>query len=353
MQIKKLFVCGVIAVLPLLAHAQLDCVVPTREEGFDPKQPGAAELQRAARAAAAIVQKNAVFMAGNAPVRIRSTISYGGWDRQTVSVTTTAYNKKAWLASGCTISKFSDRGGGLSDGTIALYINSPESMFGGELGDGDLKASGMPTRLGNTAGFPIYAIVGDASNPRVLISRAGYEPWVPVTISEMLGWRERQLRKREKEQSATQQATNEFNEAIYRGMKQVNPAEAEKARTHMLASLEKMRSKRALHGHTARDWIANERSAFDAYRASFSAAQLAEPGTISNALTRDKVVRVDDPVGKPLAKVDPGYAKRDPRRIHLIVVSLALPPKTSPNFGWFHSSLEALDFAALAKLLSE
>lgn len=93
---------------------------PAREEGFDPKQPGATELQRAARAVTAIVQQNAVFMQGNKPVRVRTTINYGGWDRQSASVVTTAYNKKAWLAGGCTLSKFADRGGGLSDGTIAI-----------------------------------------------------------------------------------------------------------------------------------------------------------------------------------------------------------------------------------------
>jgi hypothetical protein len=68
----------------------------------------------------AIVQQNAVFMQGNKPVRVRTTINYGGWDRQSASVVTTAYNKKAWLAGGCTLSKFADRGGGLSDGTIAI-----------------------------------------------------------------------------------------------------------------------------------------------------------------------------------------------------------------------------------------
>lgn len=186
MSMKTVVAMTLIALtVPTLAQAQLDCLVPTREEGFNPKQPGATELQRAARAVAAIVQQNAVFMQGNKPVRVRTTIAYGGLDRQSASIITTAYNQKAWRP-GCKISKFADRGGGLSDGTIAIFINEPEAMFGGQLGDADLKASGMPTPLGITTGFPIYAGGGNKDNPRLLMSRAGYEPWVTVTIADML-----------------------------------------------------------------------------------------------------------------------------------------------------------------------
>jgi RNA-binding protein YhbY len=359
MSMKLVAAMTLIALMvPAFAQAQLDCIVSTREEGFDQKQPGATELQRAARAVAAIVHKNTVFMQGNKPVRIRTTIDYGGWDRQSASVVTTAYNQKAWLAGGCKVSKFADRGGGLSDGTIAIFINEPEAMFGGHLGDAELKASGMPMPLGNTAGFPIYAGGGNKDNPRLLMSRAGYEPWVPVTIADMLDWRERELKKKEHEyQASVQRNGNGLTEAkieeIYHDMKKINAEEAEKMRTQMLASLKTMRAKSARQSVQAAQWMTQERQAFDAYRASFTRAQLAMPGTISNSMTRDKVIRVDDPEGKRLAKVDPAYAQRDPRHIHLIVVGLSPQPKTDPNYAWFKASLEALGYAALAKLLSE
>jgi hypothetical protein len=344
--------------MPAFAQGQLDCIVPTREEGFDPKQPGATELQHAARAVAAIVQQNAVFMQGNKPVRVRTTINYGGWDRRSASVVTTAYNQKAWRPGGCKLSKFADRGGGLSDGTIAIFINEPEAMFGGQLGDADLKASGMPTPLGNIAGFPMYGGGGNKDNPRLLMSHAGYEPWVPVTVADMLDWRERELKKQEKEyQSTIQPNGSELDEAkiekIYRDMKKVNAVEAEKTRRQLLASLEIIRAKSTRQsGHTAQ-WITQQRQAFDAYRASFTSAQLAAPGTISNSMTPDKVIRIDDPEGKPLAKVDPAYTLRDPGRIHVIVVGLSPQQKTDPNYVWFKASLEALDYTALGKLLSE
>ncbi len=236
MNMKTVVAMTLIALLvPTLTQAQLDCLVPTREEGFDPKQPGATELQRAARAVAAVVQKNTAFMQGNKPVRIRTTIDYGGWDRQSASVITTASNQKAWRPGGCTLSKFADRGGELSDGTIAIFINEPEAMLGGQLGDGELKASGMPTLLDTTAGFPIYAGGGNKDNPCLLMRRAGYEPWLPVTIADMLEWRERELKKKEQEYQASAQLNgNKLNEAkieeIYRDMRKINAAEAEKMR---------------------------------------------------------------------------------------------------------------------------
>jgi hypothetical protein len=352
---KALF-CGWLALLPALAQAQLDCIVPTREEGFEAKRPGAAELQRAARAAAVIMQKNAVFMAGNKPIRVRTTISYGGWDWQSAHVITTAYNQKAWIAGGCQVSPHADRGGGLRDGVMAIYINSPESMVGGQLGDAEFKASGMPKPLGSKAGFPIFGAEGDANNPRLLLSRSGYQPWVPVTVADVLEWHDRELKQKERDfQTSSQRNASEFNEAkieeIYQSVRKVNAAEAEKTRTQMLAALEKSRARSAKAGPD--NFLAKQRSAFDAYRASFSPAQLASPGSISHTMLRDGVMRVDDPAGKPLAKLDPRYPMRSSKGIHVIAVSLAPQPKTDPNHAWFHASLEALDVAALEKLLSD
>jgi hypothetical protein len=189
----------VLALAPTLAHAELDCIVPTREEGYDAKRPGADAVRRAARAAAEITQKNAVFMAGNKPVRVRTSIAYGGGDRLAASVITTAYNQKAWLAGGCKISKFSDRGGGLSDGRIAIYINDPDAMLGGQLGDAELRASFAPVPKGSIAGFPVYAAGGNDDDPRVLLSAGDYRPWRAVTVAELLEWQQREVEKREAE----------------------------------------------------------------------------------------------------------------------------------------------------------
>ena len=132
--------------------------MPTREEGYEASRPNAEAIRRAARAVEAIVKRNALFMAGNEPVRVRTSISYHGDRWLSASVITTAYNKKAWVGEGCQVSKFADRGGGLSDGQIAVYINDPDAMLGGRVGDSrrrgwrrDVWASSLASRCTDAA----------------------------------------------------------------------------------------------------------------------------------------------------------------------------------------------------------
>jgi hypothetical protein len=297
-------------------------------------------------------------MGGNKPVRVRTTISYYGLDWQAASVITAAYNQKAWVADGCNVSKFADRGGGLSDGRIAIYINDPDAMLGGQLGDAELRASFAPAPKGTVAGFPVFAAGGNEQDPRALLTEGGYRPWVPVTIAEMLAWQERELASREADFARSQQqaSANTFDEKkideMYRSMLKLDPVAAEKTRAKMLASLDRMRADAAKQSAAGTEAVAKRRAAFEAYRASLTPAQLAGPGTMSGATTRDGARRVDDPAGKPLARIDPAYAKRDPKRVHVITVSLAPQPKTDPEYAWQQASYEALDFEALAGLLA-
>lgn len=356
--IARALLVGVLSLVPALAHAELDCIVPTREEGFEPQRPGADNLRRAARAAAEIAQRNAVFMAGNKPVRVRTSISYYGLNWLSASVITTAYNQKAWLAGGCKVSPYADRGGGLSDGQIAIYLNDPGALLGGQLGDGELRASFAPRAQGSIAGHPVYAAGGNEQNPRALITAGGYLPWVPVTVAEMLDWHERELAAQEADFARAQERAgtglDEAKiEAMYRDMRKVDAAAAEKTRAQLLASLPKMRADAARQSASGSQAIAQRRAAFDAYRASFTTAQLSAPGTISGATTRERVQRVDDPAGRPLARIDPAYSRRDPKRVHVIAVSVAPQPKTDPEYAWQQASYEALDFDALAALLGE
>lgn len=353
---KTLVLC-LLALSPTLAYAGLDCVVPTREEGFEARRPGAEALRRAARAAAAITQNNAVFMAGNKPVRVRTSISYYGQDWLSASVITTAYNQKAWLHEGCKVSPNADRGGGLADGQIAIFINDPGALLGGQLGDGELRASFAPVSRGSFAGYPVYLAGGNEQSPRVLLSDGGYRPWVPVTVAEMLDWQERELARRETEYARARQSASALDERkideIYRGMQKADPAAAEKTRAKLLASLEKIRASAAKNDAAGTQAITKRRAAFDAYRASLTPEQLAAPSTMSSATTRDGAVRADDPAGKPLAKIDPTFARRDPKRLHAIVVSVAPQPKTDPEYAWQQASHENLDFGALAGLLRD
>lgn len=189
---------AVLLTIPSLAYAELDCVVPTREEGYEASRPGAEAIRRTARAIEAIVKRNKLFMDGNEPVRVRTSISHYGDGYASASVITTAYNKKAWVAGeGCQISKFCDRGGGLSDGQIAVYINDPGAMLGGRMGDSKLIASLGARQVGELAGYPLYQRGDDSADTSVMMSSAKGFPWVPVTIAEALDWRKREIAERE------------------------------------------------------------------------------------------------------------------------------------------------------------
>ena len=345
---------ALLLVFPSFASAQLDCIVPTREEGYDASRPNAEAIRRAARAVEAIVKRNAVFMAGNEPVRVRTSISYHGDRWLSASVITTAYNKKAWVGEGCQVSKFADRGGGLSDGLIAVYINDPDAMLGGRVGDSELPARLAPRRVGELAGFPLYGR-GDDADTMVMMSASSELPWVPVTIAEALDWREREIAEREaswQEQSGSAGQVEAQLRAAYENMKKVNPAAADDMRVRMERDIAKMRADEARVRAKSNDAIAGTRAEFDAYRASFSAAQLREPATISAAVYRKTVMRVDDPKGRPMVRVNTAVAQRDPGRIKLLVIpqnSVA----TDEDHEWQVASRNALDYAALAALLEK
>jgi hypothetical protein len=341
--------------VPSLAAAQLDCIVPTREEGYEASRPNAEAIRRAARAVEAIVKRNALFMAGNEPVRVRTSISYHGLDWLSASVITTAYNKKAWVGEGCQVSKFADRGGGLSDGQIAIYINDPDAMLGGKVGDSELPARLAPRRVGELAGFPLYGRGDDAADTMVMMTSSSELPWVPVTIAEALDWREREIAEREaswRKQSGSAGKAEAQLRAAYENMKKVNPAAAEDMRVRMERDLAKMRADEARVHAKSNDAVAGTRAEFDAYRASFSDAQLREQATISGATYRKTVMRVDDPKGRPIVRVNTAVAQRDPGRIKLFVIP-QYSVATDEDHQWQVASRNALDYAALAALLEK
>jgi hypothetical protein len=339
--------------LPSLACAQLDCIVPTREEGFDSRVPGAQAVQKAARQLEAIVKRNAVFMAGNEPVRVRTSISYFGAGAAEASVITTAYNRKAWTA-GCQVSQFADRGGGLSDGQIAVFINNPDAMLGGALGDSELRARLAPRRVGELAGFPLYGRGDDAADTMVMISARNELPWVPVTIAEALDWREREIASREanwRKQSANAGRGEAQLRAAYDNMKKVDPAAAEKMRARMERDIERFKADEARAHAQSNAAVARTRAGFDQYRASL-APRLREPATISGELAFGTVQRVDDPKGRPLVKVDAARARRQPQRIKLLVIP-QYSVATDEDHAWQVASRQALDYPAIAALIED
>ena len=344
-----------IFLMPTVVYAQLDCIVPTREEGYDASRPGAEAVRQAARSIEAIVKKNAVFMNGNEPVRVRTSISYHGDDWTAASVITTAYNRKAWTGSGCQLSQFADRGGGLADGQIAVYINDPDVMLGGTIGDGQLRARLAPRRIGDLDGRPLYGRGDDAADTMVMMSSSDQMPWTPVTIAEALDWREREIAQREAEwqkQSASLGRGEAQLRAVYESMIKADPANAEKMRARMEKDLAKIRSDEARAHSQSNDAIARTRTAFDSYRASFSADQLRGPATISGETYLNVIQRVDAANGRPIVQVNLASARRDARRVHLLVIP-QYSVATDEDHEWQVASRRALDYQALEGLLAK
>lgn len=355
MKMKKPVAIALLCFAPSLVFAELDCIVPTREEGYDARIPGAESVRRAARAIEAIVKRNTVFMAGNEPVRVRTSISYFGDGASEASVITTAYNKKAWVGSGCQVSQFADRGGGLSDGQIAVYINNPDAMLGGRVGDSELPARLAPRRVGEMAGFPLYVHGDDPADTRLMMSAANELPWKPVTIAEALDWREREIVKREadwQKQSGNAGKGEAQLRAAYENMKKLDPASAEKMRERMERDIARMRADETRAYSQSNEAVARTRAGFDKYRASFSAAQLLEPATIGSELAFNAVQRVDDPKGKPIVRVDLARVQRDPQKNKLLVIP-QYSVATDEDHEWQVASRKALDYAAIAALLDE
>ena len=97
MKMNRLLPLALLLCVPSLVLAELDCIVPTREEGYEASRPNAEAIRRAARAVEAIVKRNALFMAGNEPVRVRTSISYHGERWLSASVITTALGSEALI----------------------------------------------------------------------------------------------------------------------------------------------------------------------------------------------------------------------------------------------------------------
>lgn len=299
------------------AFAQLDCIVPTLERssgsGLTLRSPALAPIRAAALAVEAVVKRNAVFMAGARPVRVRTKIEYSHDEPWTANVYTGVYNETAWLGR-CDLSPFADRGGGLRDGTLLVTLNEPRTLLGNPVGgDAELEAFEAPALVGRVAGFPEYA---HALGTFVMLSDTGTAPWIPVTIAEALDVEERRLREMHREWAR--------REARYPGQ-DAGTGDA------LAAQVEDLR----------------------VYRASFSARQLQGPAS-PNGRRPSGITRVDDQSGRALVKVDPAYRRLDPNRVHLIFVARTVGPAADPVPGrhsWMQRAVDRLDYAALAALL--
>jgi len=340
-----------VVLVPSLAHAQLDCMISTRERVSTlpgPTSPVLAPFRRLVHAAEAIVKRNEMFLDGARAIRVRTTIDFADARPRVATVNTVAYNEGAWVSGRCAVIAQADRGGSISDGGIHLVINDPRAFLGAADNDGVLESFAEPLRTGDVAGFPEY------NGMYILLSASRRVPWIPVTVADALDREARRIERsrtdweREKAQPWLTEARIEES---YEFMKKIDARAADENRAAMLGVLEEEQARRPQMeaAHDAR--LATQADDLRAYRSSFSAEQLGEPARIG--AFPDGTVRVDDPKGRRLVKVDPATADLDPDRIHFIrVFASGVPADPVPGrFAWMERSKAAIDLAALHALM--
>lgn len=348
--------CTALSLLPPIASAQLDCIVPTREStsgsGMAITHPALAPIRKAALAVEAIIKQNAPFMTGARPIRVRTTIQYSNDAPWTANVFIGAYNQEAWVGQ-CGLSPNADRGGGLRDGAIHVYINEPRGVLGVPVGDASFEVFESPKPVAPTAGYPTFrSTVGDT----IVLSASGAMPWVPVTVAEALEFEERSLGERIAEWEREKKKpwmNNAKVQKCFDDIKKINPAMAEDACVGLRSALHEEQQQRRQRESKMEGNLGAQLDDLRAYRASFSATQLQQPAR-PNGSRDSGIGRVDDPNGLARVKVDPAFRRLDPNKIHLIYVSpqTAMSTDTVPGrFQWMKTYDEAINYAALAKLL--
>lgn len=342
------------------ADGMLDCVIRTRERAVQgtPVPKGAATgtspanaMFAAARAVEAIAKANVNFMSGNRrPIRVRTTTEVWSGPPYGAIINTVAYTEKAWVRdrSVCDVIPEADRGGDLTEGAIHVILNDPRSFLTMKLGNQDFEAYQAPEQTGEFAGYPVY------DGMYVLISRSGKVPWVPITVAEALAHQETLFAARladwQKQKQQPWMSEAKIQES-YEAMRKIDARSAETTRTALLQVMSEEKVRRTKMEADSDAAFVRQAAAWRAYRASLSPAQLDAPAALG-VPGSDGVVRVDDPRGRRLVKVDPAFAALPPGDVHLIRVFRGdwphdpVPGRTE----WARRTNDTLDFEALAAL---
>ena len=264
---------GILAIILFVhvgtADAQVKCWVPRQNEGPVTDKRWARHL-KAMSAAETILKQSQEFLNSPVPVRLRTTMATNRSEPKDSRLIVRAYPEQTstsiriWLGD-CGISPDADRVAG-AIGKISIFFNHlSKDMFMGQ--------DEIPELTGMIGGYPEY-------NGWVVISKNGRLPWIPQTLGDRLDrigaaceraladWRNaRALR------TAPDQAMIDRTAALRR---KADPAGADQYVENMrrlTADLQGAQAKDATReAHLTK--LLNE---YRAYRASFTAQQLAMP----------------------------------------------------------------------------
>ncbi|MDH5335578.1 MAG: hypothetical protein OEW20_04580 [Nitrospira sp.] len=252
-----------------IADAQVKCWVPRQNEGPVTDKRWARHL-KAMSAAETILKQSQEFLNSPVPVRLRTTMATNRYKPNDSRLIVQAYPEQTSLGieiwqGACGISPDADRVAG-SIGKISIFFNHlSKDMFMGQ--------DEIPELTGMIGGYPEY-------NGGVVISKNGRLPWIPQTLGDRLdrvgAVRERALadwRNARALRKAPDQTLIDRTAALRR---KTDPAGADQYVENMrrlTADIQAGQAKDAARGAQLTKLLND----YHAYRASFTAQQLAMP----------------------------------------------------------------------------
>ncbi|MDH4088052.1 MAG: hypothetical protein OEV27_06775 [Nitrospira sp.] len=252
-----------------IADAQVKCWVPRQNEGPVTDKRWARHL-KAMSAAETILKQSQEFLNSPVPVRLRTTMATNRYKPNDSRLIVQAYPEQTSLGieiwqGACGISPDADRVAG-SIGKISIFFNHlSKDMFMGQ--------DEIPELTGMIGGYPEY-------NGWVVISKNGRLPWIPQTLGDRLdrvgAVRERALadwRNARALRKAPDQTLIDRTAALRR---KTDPAGADQYVENMrrlTADIQAGQAKDAARGAQLTKLLND----YHAYRASFTAQQLAMP----------------------------------------------------------------------------
>jgi hypothetical protein len=264
---------GILAIILIvhvgMADAQVQCWVPRHNEGPVTDKRWSRHL-KAMSAAETILKQSQEFMNSPVPVRLRATMATNRYKPNDSRLIVQAYPEQTSLGieiwqGACGISPDADRVAG-SIGKVSIFFNHlSKDLFMGE--------DEIPKLTGMMDGYPEY-------NGWVVISKNGRLPWIPQTLGDRLdrvgAARERALadwRNAMALRKAPDQTMIDRTAALRR---KTDPAGADQYVENMrrlTADIQAGQAKDAARGAQLTKLLND----YHAYRASFTAQQLAMP----------------------------------------------------------------------------
>ena len=252
-----------------VAHAQVQCWAPRQNEGPVTDTRWARHL-KAMSAAETILKQSQEFLNPPVPVRMRTTMAANRYEPMDSRLIVRAYPEQTSVGIGvwkgeCGIIPQADLVAG-SMGKVSVFFNHlSKDMFMGQ--------DEIPNLTGKIDGYPEY-------NGWVLISKNGRLPWIPQTLGDRLARvgaaREKALadwRNAKASRKAPDQAMINRTAALRR---KTDPAGADQYVENMRRLTADIQATQAMDA--AREaHLTKLRNEYRAYRAAFTAQQLAMP----------------------------------------------------------------------------